>query len=293
LLRGAEASIDAGLPLYRPDDHKHHALLYGGHDPGVCGHGVRAWIGALLGRLDRAQSDAVAALALARRLGHHGSLAHAFALAAEAYYVRRDVTAVCETAAEMLPFVADHGSAVALANAKLLQGWGLIAAGRVEEGLGYLNDGLTAWRQTGSRLFAPFRLSRAADSLPLAGATDQAITILGEAAAIAAETGEHWSESEIDRLYGMAKLRGSDIAADRDEAEGLLDRALAGARQSGARLTELRAATSLARSWRERGRRVKARELLAPVYEWFTEGFDTPDLKEAKALLKNALLTRA
>jgi predicted ATPase len=106
----------------------------------------------------------------------------------------------------------------------------------------------------------------------------------------AAETGEHWSDPGIDRLYGMAKLRLSDIAADRDEAEGLLDRALAGARQSGARLTELRAATSLARSWRERGRRVEARELLAPVYEWFTEGFDTPDLKEAKALLQTLCL---
>jgi predicted ATPase len=285
LLRGAEASIDAGLPLYRPDDHKHHALLYGGHDPGVCGHGVRAWIGALLGRLDRAQSDAVAALALARRLGHHGSLAHAFALAAEAYYVRRDATAVCETAAEMLPFVADHGSAVALANAKLLQGWGLIAAGRVEEGLGYLNDGLTAWRQTGSRLFAPFRLSRAADSLPLAGATDQAITILGEAAASGGNR-RALVRSRDRSPVRNGKIAGSDIAADRDEADGLLDRALAGARQSGARLTELRAATSLARSWRERGRRVEARELLAPVYEWFTEGFDTPDLKEAKALLQ-------
>jgi predicted ATPase len=183
--------------------------------------------------------------------------------------VRRDAAAVCETAAEMLPFVTDHGSALALANAKRLLGWGLIAAGRVEEGLGYLNDGLTAWRQTGSPLTAPFRLSRAADGLLLADATDQAIAVLGEAAAIAAETGEHWSDPEIDGLYGMAKLRHSDIAADREEAEGFLDHALAGARQSGTRLTKLRAATSLAWSWGERGRRAEARAAragLRPVY---------------------------
>jgi predicted ATPase len=108
---------------------------------------------------------------------------------------------------------------------------------------------------------------------------------LAEAVAIAEQTGEHWSDAELDRLAGTAKLRKSTPFFDPQKAEQHLRRAVDGARENGTRGFELRAATSLARLWGEQGRRGEARELLAPVYGWFTEGFDTADLKEAKALL--------
>ena len=284
-LRAARRSIEAGLPLYRHDAHGHHALLYGGHDPGVCGHGVGGMILAFMGQLDRARSEAIAAISLARSLSHQGSLGHAYQFGCEAHYLRRDAAALGDIASEMLPAAAEHGSALAVANARIVHGWVLIADGRLAEGVGSVRDGLSGWRRTGSKFFAPYRLSRVADALVLAGEIDEALAILQEAAALAAETGEHWSDIVIDWLLGTALLRRAGIAADRLRAEEHLRQAIAAANETGALLIELRAATGLARAWEEQGRRAEARELLAPIYGCFTEGFDTPDLKNAKTLL--------
>jgi predicted ATPase len=189
-LRAGLNSIEAGLPLYRRDAHGHHALLYGGHDPGACGHAFAGMILALGGRLDRARSEAMEAISLARSLAHHGSLGHAYQFACETHYLRRDAAALDEIVREMLPFAAEHGSAVAVAHARMVHGWVLIAGGHVAEGLAALRDGLSAFRRTGSKMFGAFRLSRAADGLLLAGEIDEALSVLAEAAALAAETGD-------------------------------------------------------------------------------------------------------
>jgi predicted ATPase len=128
-------------------------------------------------------------------------------------------------------------------------------------------------------------LSRVADGLLLAGATEEALALLAEAGALARETGEHWSDAEIDRLIGIATLRRSAEADVVEQAEYCFRRAIAAARERGARLFELRAATSLARHLAGQGRRPEASELLGRIYSWFAEGFDTADLKEARALL--------
>jgi predicted ATPase len=190
-----------------------------------------------------------------------------------------------EIATEMLPFAIDHGSALAVANAKMFQGWALIAAGRTEDGLANLRDGLASWRRTGSKLHGPFRLSRVADGMLLAGETAAALELLEEAAALARQTGEYWSDAEIDRLTGIARVRRSGSTDDLEQAEYGFRRAIAAARERGARLFELRAATSLAQHLAEQGRGVEGGELLGRIYSWFTEGFDTADLKEARALL--------
>jgi class 3 adenylate cyclase/tetratricopeptide (TPR) repeat protein len=281
----ARRHIEAGVPLYRPETCAHHALLYGGHDPGVCGYGVGGMISALLGHLDRALREVSEGLNLGRALSHHGSLAQAYWFSSEVYYLRREAAALCGLTEEWVRLVGEHGSAVSLANATMFRGWGLIANGRREEGISILRDGLSLWRRSGAKSMMPFRLARIADGLLIAGETAEAAALLAEAATIAEETGDHWSDPEIDRLSGIAKLRLAEGAVELEAGEHYLRRALAGTRDSGMRLIELRAATSLARLYGERGRRTEARDVLSPIYGWFSEGLDTPDLKEAGALL--------
>jgi len=133
-LQAALRSLYDGLPIYRRDEHARHALVYGGHDPGVCGHGMKGMILALLGRPDQALREATNALSLARGLSHYGSLLHAYWLACEVHYLQRDTTALSRLADEMLSFVANHGSSLSVANAMIFQGWALIADGNIEDG---------------------------------------------------------------------------------------------------------------------------------------------------------------
>jgi predicted ATPase len=168
----------------------------------------------------------------------------------------------------------------------VFQGWALIANGSIEDGASRLRDGLMRWRPSGSIAYAPYRLSQVADGLLLANKTQEAKKALAEAVAIVREKGEQWSTPEIERLTGIAFSQPSDGSCDPERGERHLRRAVAMANERGLRLAGLRAATSLARLWRDSGRRTEAHDLLAPVYGWFTEGFDTLNLKEAKGLLE-------
>ncbi len=284
-MRAMLKSLDAGLPIYRTDAHARHALVYAGHDPAVCGHGMKGMMLALLGRLDQALLEANAALSLGRSLSHRGSLLHAYWLSSEVHYLRRDAAALSKLVDEMLPFVTKHGSASSVANSVIFQGWGLIAEGHSEQGVSRLRDGLIGLRRSATKYQVAFKLVRVADGLLLAGNLHEAKEVLAEADAIARETGEQWSASEIERLTGLALLR-LDGSSDPEQGEQHLRRALAIASESDLRLTELRAAASLARLCRDQGRRDEAYDILAPIYGWFTEGFDTLDLTEAKALLE-------
>jgi predicted ATPase len=146
-----------------------------------------------------------------------------------------------------------------------------------------IRDGLAAAEATGTRLSKPFYLALLAEALAFAGKTEEGLAALDDALATAAASGVKGWDAEIHRLRG--ELTGRLPHPDPAKAEGSFRTALAIAREQGTRGYELRAATSLARLWREQGRRGEARDLLAPVYGWFTEGFDTADLKEAKRLL--------
>jgi predicted ATPase len=153
--------------------------------------------------------------------------------------------------------------------------------GEMSEGMSLLRSGTAAFRGTGAELFAPYPVSLLASACQIAGQVEESLTLLDEALLIVERTGERWFAAELNRQKGQLLLQLGNSAA----AEELFRKALSIATEQGAKLWELRAAVSLARFCREQGRHGEARSLLAPVYCWFTEGFDTQDFKDANARL--------
>jgi predicted ATPase len=215
---------------------------------------------------------------LARELDHPPSLAHALWFAAELYQIRREPQKVQASVSTVLPLLSRHGSAVGLANATMLRGWAGVIQGHIDEGLAVVRDGLSAWRATGSKFQVPYRLARAAEAYLVAGEIEDGLQLLREATD---QSGDRWFAPELHRLRGELLLE----RGDRDEVEECLQQAIKAAQEQGARLLELRAAMSLSRVRQAQGRRNEARALLAPIYDWFTEGFDTADFQQARALL--------
>ena len=164
---------------------------------------------------------------------------------------------------------------------EILRGAALVGLGAVDEAAVQIRRGLTEMQRRGATLFLPFGLAFLADALTRRGEPTEALAAAREGLELASATGEHVWDAELHRLAGVALLGCNRL----DEVQSTFEEALRVARRQQAKSYELRTATSLARLWAEQGRRAEARELLAPVYGWFTEGFDTADLKEAKALL--------
>jgi predicted ATPase len=163
----------------------------------------------------------------------------------------------------------------------IFRGWVKAKNANVAEGISLLRSGSTAYRSIGAELWLPHYIALLAGACEIAGQIDEAVALLDEALQIVERTGERWFEAELHRHTGQLLLQQRHPEA----AEELYRKALSIAEEQQAKLWELRAAASLARLRRDQGRRAEARDLLAPVYSWFTEGFDMPDLKEAKALL--------
>jgi predicted ATPase len=271
--------IDRGLAFYRREAHSEQAFQYGGHDPGVCGYATGALIRTAMGYLDHGNQEMEAALRLARELDHIPTVIHSLWCAAELYQVRREPLKVEEFTDVLLPLLSQHGSAVSLANVAMLRGWAKVARGQGQEGIREVQDGLAAWRATGSKFEVTFRLVRAAEACLFAGAKDDGLKLTDEALD---QSGDTWFLPEVYRVKGELLHRPGRT----NDVEGCFGQALKVAQAQAARLLELRASMSLARLWRDQGKVQQARELLAPVYGWFTEGFDTRDLKEAEALLE-------
>jgi predicted ATPase len=178
----------------------------------------------------------------------------------------------------------EHGFALWAVVGRILQGWAIAQRGEATTGIALIRDGLAAYEATGSRLFTPFFLALLAEALALAGKIEEGLAALDDALAQAAVSGTRGWDAEIHRLRG--ELTGRLPCPDPAKAEKSFCTALAIARKQGTRGYELRAATSLARLWAQQGRRAEAGELMAPVYGSFTEGLDTQDLKDAKALIE-------
>jgi predicted ATPase len=185
-------------------------------------------------------------------------------------------------AEEVLAISREHGFALPFAFGNIARGWCLGVTGQLAEGISLIEEALNKFPE-GANLGAPFHLMALAELYGKAGQVDEGLQRLTEAAELVEMTEERWAEAEMHRLSGTLFL--STNKRDAAAAEKSFNRALAVARRQGAKLWELRAATDLARLWRDQGKPRQARDLLAPVYGWFTEGFDTHDLKEAKALL--------
>jgi predicted ATPase len=165
----------------------------------------------------------------------------------------------------------------------IFRGWVKVKNANVTEGLSLLRAGSSAYCATGAAAWMPLYIALLAGACEIAGQIDEGAARLDQASQLVETTGERWAAAELDRQRGWLLLRQGQAEA----AEELYCKALGTARKQEAKMWELRAAASLARLWRDQGRRAAARDLLAPVYGWFTEGFATPDLKAAKALLNS------
>jgi predicted ATPase len=171
-----------------------------------------------------------------------------------------------------------------LAAASMIRGWALTQSEEAETGLAQLQQGLSAWRATGAGLYEPYFLGLQAEAYGRSGAVQEGLDLVSKALDRVEETGERWFEAELHRITGelILWLPKADPAA----AEARFRQAASVARQQAAKLWELRAVTRLARLWREQGRRGEAYDLLSPLYCQFTEGFGTPDLQAARAILR-------
>jgi predicted ATPase len=209
-------------------------------------------------------------------------LAWALGTTAEIYQFRREVRRTREQAEALLTLSTERGFTFWEALATVFRGWALAEQGQGVEGIAQIRQGLVAWQAMGEALLQPRGRTLLAEIYGKVGQPEAGLTVLAEGLAEMHNTGLCYYEAELYRLRGVLLLQ---AAGSGDEAEPCFHQALDVARRQQAKSLELRAAMSLARLWQRQGKHAEAHELLAPVYGWFTEGFDTADLREAKGLL--------
>jgi predicted ATPase len=220
---------------------------------------------------------------LAQQSTHPYSLNFVLSFAAVFHQFRREGRAAQEYAESAISLATEQGFPYWRAMGSLLRGWTLTHQGQAKEGIEQLNQGLSSFRTTGAEVGRPYHLALLAEAYGTIEQPEAGLTALAEALTLVDTTGERWYAPELYRLRGELLLQqSSDNQAD---AESCFQHAMAIAQNQQAKSLELRAATSLARLWQQQGKRQEAHDLLAPVYHWFTEGFDTADLIDAKALL--------
>ena len=253
-----------------------------GHDPRVTrlsSTGIALWV---QGFPEKAKNATNEAIAIANELQDPFTLALANVFSALTLEFRREFDHLDQPTETALAIAVEHDFTVWSALARIHQGSLLAHRGDLETGITRLQEGIDAYEATRQTLFLSYYLPRLAECNLLAGRLDDALRVVGSARVFADETGERIWVAEIHRLEGTIT---AEIGADIGAAEACFHRALEVARRHGAKSLELRAAISLAGHWRDQAKVAAARDLLAPVYNWFTEGFDTPDLKDAKLLL--------
>jgi class 3 adenylate cyclase/predicted ATPase len=274
-------NLEQGARLYRAQKHRSHATMFG-TDPGV----VCLSYGALalwhVGHPEQAYNRSCEALALARNLSHHHSLALALVFAAWLHQFRREPQAAREHAEAAIAICSEQGFPLFMSMGTILRGWALGQEGRGEEGVAQMRRGLADLRATGAGLWQPTFLSLIAEADGRIGQARRGLEVLGEAMAIVDRNDERFYEAELHRLKGELLL---STPADPSGAERCFRIALEIAGRQRAKSLELRAACSLARLCAREGRRSEAHDLVAPIYGSFSEGFGMPDHQEAKALL--------
>jgi predicted ATPase len=274
----SRSHLEEALAAYDPIPHGSLVHQIGLH-PRVSSQGFLAFVLFCIGYPDQALAQCDLAIAEARRLAHQPTLAASLALDVGVLSLVGDEAALDERASELIALATEQGFPLWRLHGTLHHGWVQVKNGEVTEGISLLRHGLSAFRATGgSAMASTGLLARACE---IVGQIEEAMTVLDEALQTVEKTGERWFAAELNRQKGQLLLRQGDAEA----ADELYRKALDIAREQEAKLWELRAVVSLARLRRDEGRRAEARDLLAPVYGWFTEGFDTADLKEAKGLL--------
>ena len=274
----AREHSEAGRRLYDPERHRSHHQHYGGHAPGVCASSIGALVHWLLGYPDKGLTIGNEALALAERLAHPFSLELALLFNAMLRLDRGEPEMALQRvkAAETLASEQRLGF---VWEPRFLRGAALSTQGAFEEAAACLREGLAT--RIGALTIRPYGLARLAEAMARQGEHKAALAAARDGLKVQERSGYGQWDAELHRLEGIALLGLNRL----EEGQAALEEALRIARRQQAKAYELRAATSLARLWGEQGRRAEAHDLLTPVYGWFTEGFNTQDLKAAKALL--------
>jgi predicted ATPase len=276
----SRSHLEEALSLYDPIAHRSLAHQTGLH-PQVNSQASLGLVLFCLGFPDQAMARINAAIAEARELAHPASLAASLAYGINLLSFAGGNAILDEWVDELVAVTTEQGYAHWRAQGTIYRGWAKVEKGDVTEGMSLLRSGSIAYRATGAKARLTFYLALLARACEIAGQIEEAVTLLDDALQISEQTGERWVAVELNRHKGQLVLR----QGHSEDAEELYRKALSIAEEQDAKMWELRAAASLARLRRDQGRRAEARDLLAPVYGWFTEGFETPDLKEARALL--------
>jgi predicted ATPase len=282
VLLPAREHFEMAISLYDPERHGPLRLRYGTVDNGVICLSYMAGILWYLGYPDQALKRLNEAITLAQALSHPQSLAWAATFLGVLRQYRREARAAQEAADGAMELSAERGFTDFLARATALRGWAMAEQGRNEQGIALIQEGLAVSRATGAKVARPYFLCLLAEACLEAGRLDDGLSALTEALAAADEHEIRHYEAEMHRLKGELMLRDDSNAV---ESQRCFERAIEIARGQSGKSLELRATMSLARLLDKQGHRDKARAMLAEIYGWFTEGFDTADLKEAKALL--------
>jgi predicted ATPase len=253
-----------------------------------------------LGYPAQALQRSQAARILAQELSHPYNLAAARVYAAMLHQLRRDRTLTQEWAEAGITLAREHGLPSWLGQGTILQGWALAEQGQIKEGMSQLRHGLATCQAIGVGIFQLYYLALLAEAYGKAGHAGDGLATLAEALTVVDKSGEQFYEAELYRLKGELTLQqfnvqGSKFKVDssqsafrdpQSEAEACFHKAIEIARRQQAKSLELRTVMSLARLWQSQGEKDEARQMLAEIYNWFTEGFDTKDLQEAKTLLE-------
>jgi class 3 adenylate cyclase/predicted ATPase len=278
----AKTHYDRGVALYNPDEHRPLASRFG-QDIRVAILSYRSWTQWILGYPDLGGADADRALKDARAIGQAATLMYALNVTSLSYIICGNFVPVDAQTSELIPLADEKGAKLWKALGVSNRGCVLVLTGKASEAVATLTSGIVAVRATGATIWLPWYQSYLARACAELGQFDEAWHYINEAMTVMEKTNEKWCDAELNRVAGDIALMSPE--PDASKAKAYFERALAVARQQQAKSWELRATISLARLWRDEGKVREARELLAPVYGWFTEGFDTRDLKEAKALL--------
>jgi class 3 adenylate cyclase/predicted ATPase len=283
-LAAARAHFERGIALYHPEWGRPASSRHGFNCATAC-HSLLSCVCWHLGYPEQALRHEGQAIAIAEDISHPFSRGAVLNWAAALHQLRGEPRRTQELAETALALATEQVFPYIAARAMVFRGWALVEQGQREEGIAQLRDCLVAYRATGAELESSHWLGLLAEACRATGRTEEGLRVIAEALDHVAQTGIVYYEPELHRLEG--ELRLCQDPADAQKAEACFRRAVEIARGQQAKSWELRAATSLARLWRDQGKRSEAQALLARVYGWFSEGFDTPALQEAKILLED------
>ncbi len=281
--QSAKTHLDRAIHYYDPQEHSHHAQMYGGHDPCSCCQSFAAKALWMLGYQDQALQVGHEALFQVRKRTHSTSLAHTLYSVAMLKQFCRQYTEIIELTEELISLATDHGLLFYLAGGRVLRGWALVELGEIDEGRSQINDGFNLGGATVAH-WRSYLLAVKADSCLKTEEYKKGISSLSEARAIAERTGIYLYYPEIHRLEGETLL--ADSQENAGVAENCFQEAIKISRRQQAKSLELRATMSLARLWKSQGHISESKSKLTAVFNSFNEGFETPDLREANDFLK-------